>query len=226
MWILKSWKASLISFMLIVILVASLFWLYLNVQASMQVTAENSKIKLPESLPVKIEVGNYLETQSVGKLDTQIDLDRALKIDLKGQYLSGLKFMVEVPVKVQVDYETMIKIDQMMPLEASTALIFPQAYLPKFPLKLEIPIKMDVPFHLKREYTVPIQIAFDGPVYLDLDEHLKLQVKHQLNPTLAINDPITMRKIAAFDATMYNTVQETQADLKLSMNLPLKNIHP
>ncbi|NHC04770.1 hypothetical protein G9F31_13545 [Acinetobacter sp. 187] len=226
MWMLKSWKGIVISFILIVFIIASLFWLYLNVQASMSVTAQNSKIQLPESLPVKIEVGNYLETMSQGKLDTQINLDRKVNIPLKGKYLANLKFNVTVPVKVRVDYKTKIKIDQVMPLETTSALVFPQSYMPKLPLKIDIPIKMDVPFEIHRDYVVPIQIAFNGPVYLDLNERIDLAVKHQLNPTLKINDRITMRKIAAFDATMYNTVQHSKADLKLDMTLPLKNIHP
>lgn len=224
--VFKTWKGWLLSFLVVVLLIATLFWVYLNIQASMHVTAKNSTIQLPESLPVRIDVGNFLETQSIGELDTQIDLNRIVDIPLKGKYLANLKFVVEVPVTVDVDYETLIKIDQTMPLSATTALVFPQKYVPKLPLSLDIPIKLDVPFQLKRQYTVPIKIIFDGPVYLDLDEQLKLPVQHQFKPQLAVNDPMTMEKISSFNATMTNRVQQTKADLELDMTLPLKNIHP
>lgn len=226
MWLLSSLKAWVISFIVVVVFIATLFWLYLNVQASMHVTARDSTIQLPETLPVRIDVGNYLDTQSIGRLHTQIDLNRNVDIPLKGKYLADLKFMVEVPVVVDVDYETVIKIDQIMPLSTTTALVFPQKLMPKLPLSLDIPVKLEVPFHLKRQYTVPIQIYFDGPVYLDLDEKVKLQVKHRFNPVLDVNDPMRMDKISTFNATMINKVQQTQANLELKMDLPLKNIHP
>ena len=223
---LKSYKVWLIVFLSIMVLVAVLFWLYLNIQASMHVTAKNSKIKLPNSLPVRIDVGNHLQTQSVGRLDTQIDLNRNVDINLKGKYLADLKFVVEVPVVVDVDYQTNILIDQTMPLETTSAMVFPQKFMPKLPLKLDIPVKLEVPFHLKRQYTVPIKILFDGHVYLDLNEKVKLHVKHQFNPQLNVNDPMTMEKIASFNATMRNRVRQTEANLELNMDLPLKNVHP
>lgn len=222
----RSMKVWVLIFLIITGLVAALFWLYLNIQASMHVTAKNSKIKLPESLPVKIDVGNFLETQSIGRLDTQIDLDRKVDIGLQGKYLANLKFVVEVPIEVDVDYKTNIIIDQTMPLSTTSALVFPQKFMPKLPLNLDIPVKLEVPFHLKRKYTVPIQIFFDGPVYLDLNERIQLAVKHQFNPVLNVNDPMTMEKISSFNATMTNNVQQTKANLELKMDLPLKNIHP
>lgn len=222
----RSIKVWVIIFLIITGLVAVLFWLYLNIQASMHVTAKDSKIRLPASLPVKIDVGNFLETQSIGRLNTQIDLDRKVNIDLKGKYLANLKFVVEVPVAVDVDYKTNIVIDQTMPLSTTSDLVFPQRFMPKLPLNLDIPVKLEVPFHLKRQYTVPIQISFDGLVYLDLNEKLQLAVKHQFNPVLNVNDPMTMERISSFNATMTNTVQNTKANLELKMDLPLKNIHP
>lgn len=226
MLIFKSIKIWVICFIAVMLLVATLFWLYLNIQASMHVTAKDSSVQLSESLPVRIDVGNYLEAQSIGRLNTQIDLDRNVDIDLKGKYSANLKFFIEVPVAVDVDYQTYIKIDQSMPLSTTTAMVFPQKFMPKLPLNLDIPVKLDVPFHLKRQYIVPIRIYFDGPVYLDLDEKLKLHVKHQFNPVLNINDPMRMEKISSFNATMTNIVRETKADLELKMDLPLKNIHP
>ena len=66
MWIFQSAKRLVLSFVCVVILVGVLFWLYLNIQASMQVSASEAQIQLSDSLPTKIQVGNYLETQSVG----------------------------------------------------------------------------------------------------------------------------------------------------------------
>lgn len=70
MWIFQSAKRLVLGFVCVVILVGALFWLYLNIQASMQVSASEAQIQLSDSLPTKIQVGNYLETQSVGTLDT------------------------------------------------------------------------------------------------------------------------------------------------------------
>ncbi len=62
MRIFQSVKQLVLSFVCIVILVAVLFWLYLNIQANMQVSASEAQIQLSDSLPTKIQVGNYLET--------------------------------------------------------------------------------------------------------------------------------------------------------------------
>ncbi|WP_187695327.1 hypothetical protein [Acinetobacter guerrae] len=219
-------KRTLVLFVCVVILVAILFWLYLNILASVSVSSHHAQIHLPESLPTKIHVGNYLQTRSIGKLDTTIDINRQLNLPLRGKYLADLSFEVETPITVNIDYSTMLKIDETMPLETTTDLIYQNKLLPKFPLKLAIPIQLDVPFQLKRSYTLPVKISFSGPVYFEFNEPVHLNVQHQFKPTLNINDPMTMRKIATFKAVMYNSVQTTQANLDMQMQLPLKNIRP
>ena len=226
MWIFQSAKRLILSFVCVVILVGALFWLYLNIQASMQVSASEAQIQLSDSLPTKIQVGNYLETQSVGTLDTQLKIDQKINLPLTGKYLANLEFEVEVPVSVSVDYQTEVLIDENMPLETTTDLIYQNKLLPKFPLTLDIPIKLAVPFHLKQDYQVPIKIMFNGLVYFEFNEQVRLYVLHQFAPQLNLNDPMTMRKIASFNATMYNTERSTTANLEMNMTLPVKNIHP
>ena len=226
MWIFQSAKRLVLSFVCVVILVGALFWLYLNIQASMQVSASEAQIQLSDSLPTKIQVGNYLETQSVGTLDTQLKIDQKINLPLTGKYLANLEFEVEVPVSVSVDYQTEVLIDENMPLETTTDLIYQNKLLPKFPLTLDIPIKLAIPFHLKGDYQIPIKIMFNGLVYFEFDEQVRLHVLHQFAPQLNLKDPMTMRKIASFNATMYNTERSTTANLEMNMTLPVKNIHP
>ncbi len=226
MWIFQSAKRLVLSLVCVVILVGALFWLYLNIQASMQVSASKAQIQLSDSLPTKIQVSNYLETQSVGTLDTQLKIDQKINLPLIGKYLANLEFEVEVPVSVSVDYQTEVLIDENMPLETTTDLIYQNKLLPKFPLTLDIPIKLAVPFHLKQDYQIPIKIMFNGLVYFEFNEQVRLYVLHQFAPQLNLNDPMTMRKIASFNATMYNTERSTTANLEMNMTLPVKNIHP
>ncbi len=124
-----SLKSILISFFLIMILTAILFWFYLNIQVSVVVSAHESDIRLPESLETKIHVGNNLQVQSIGKLDTSIDIDRQISVPLKGRYLADLEFEVETPITVSVDYATTLKVDQVMPLETTTDLIYKNKWL-------------------------------------------------------------------------------------------------
>lgn len=226
MRILYSVKFLLSGFVLLVALVAISFWLYLNIQASMHVTAQDADIQLSHSLPTKIQVGNHLEVRSIGTLDTQIDLNHQVKLPLQGRYLANLAFSVEVPVSVAIDYQTHVLIDELMPLSTTTDLVYQNKLLPQFPLNIDIPVKLNVPFQLKQTYQVPIRIDFNGPVYLEFNEQVTLHVLHQFAPQLKLNDPMTMRKIATFNATMYNTERKSKANLTMKMQLPLKNIHP
>ena len=226
MWIFKSVWHAMISFLTVLILVALLFWLYLNIQASMHVSAKNAEIQLSKYLPTKINVGNYLDTQAKGKLDTALKIDRDLDLALKGKYLADLSFEVTTPITVDIDYQTSIKISTSMPLDTTTDLVYKSKLLPQFPLKLDIPINLDVPFHLKRSYNLPIKISFQGPVHFEFNEMLHVYVKHTFYPTLQINDPMTMKKIATFNATMINLERKSLADLDMYIDLPVKNIHP
>lgn len=69
-----------------------------------------------------------------------------------------------------------------------------------------------------------MKIYFDGEVYYESDEQLKLPIKHQFKNQLNIDDPITLSKIARFNSTMCNEVRDTQADLGMNLNIPLQNI--
>lgn len=224
--IFNSVRTLILSFILVVLLVAVLFWLYLNVQASLQVSAHNAEIQLSDSLPTQIHVGNYLETQAIGRLDTELNIDRQLNLPLEGRYLADLSFVVETPISVDIDYDTVVKINTVMPLDTSTDLVYQSKLLPKFPIKVDIPVSLEVPFKLKRTYQLPIKIMFSGTVIFEFNEMLNLYVKHKFKPVLNINDPITMKKIAKFNATMYNDKRQSLADLDLQIDLPIKNIHP
>lgn len=213
-------------FVLLVMLIAVLFWLYLNIQASMYVSAQKAKIQLSDRFETKIHVGNYLETKAKGKLNTEINMDQRMNLPLKGKYPANLKFVVETPVKVNIDYQTSVKINAILPLDATTDLVYQKKYLPRFPLRVDIPIQLDVPFHLKRSYVVPIKIMFDGKTYFVFDEVLNVPVKHVLTPTMSIDDPMTMKRLADFRATMQNAERESTANLEMNMQLPLKNVHP
>ena len=210
--------------MIIVLLVAVLFWVYLNIVASMQMKAERAQIELPKSLSTKIHVGNALKTHAKGVVDTKIDLKRNLDLPIQGKYLSNLQFTVETVVDVSVDYKTMVKIDEQLPLKADTDLIYQKKYLPRFPITLNLPVKLDVPFHIKRTYRVPVQIFFDGPVYMEFDERLKFNVNHQFRPKLKLDNGMQMEKIASFNAIMTNRERQTKANLEMQMELPVKAI--
>ncbi|MDM1020004.1 hypothetical protein QSV37_06740 [Acinetobacter sp. VNK23] len=224
--ITKSFKSLLISFVILTTLVAILFWFYLNIQASLIVSAQQVDIRLPQSLATKIQVGDHLQVKSEGKLNTTLDINRTLQLPLTGKYLADLSFEVETPITVDINYETLLKVDEVMPIETSTDLIYQNKLLPKFPLKLNVPVKLDIPFQLKRRYTVPVKIVFDGPVYFAFDESVNLPVKHQFKPSFYMNDAINMNNISSFNATMFNSIQQTKANLDMQMDLPLRNVHP
>ncbi|NAS05223.1 hypothetical protein GPS47_06365 [Acinetobacter haemolyticus] len=226
MQMLKSYKSILISFVILTTLVAILFWFYLNIQASVMVSAQQADIRLPESLSTKIQVGEHLQVHSKGELKTDLLIDRSLELPLQGKYLADLSFEVETPITVDINYETMLKVDEVMPIETTTDLIYQNKLLPKFPLSLNIPVKLDIPFQLKRTYTVPVKIVFEGPVHFAFNESVNLPIKHQFHPRFNINDEINMTTISSFNAIMFNSVQDTKANLEMQMDLPLKNVRP
>lgn len=226
MLIFKSLKSLMISFVILTTLIAILFWFYLNIQASLIVSAQQADIRLPQSLSTKIQIGDHLHVRSEGKLNTTLDIDHTLKLPLQGKYLADLSFEVETPITVNINYETTLKVDEIVPIETSTDLIYQNKLLPKFPLSLNIPVKLDLPFQLKRTYTVPVKIIFDGPVYFAFDESVDLPVKHQFKPSFYMNDAINMSNISSFNALMFNSVQQTKANLDMQMDLPLKNVKP
>lgn len=196
-----------------------------NVQASMQVDAKNATIRLPNSLNVKIDVGNALAAHAKGVVNTQIDVHENIPIVLKGKYPADLKFNITTPITVDLDYKTNIHVETKMPLETTTDLVYQSKLLPKLRLKIDVPIQLDVPFHLKKTYQLPIKINFNGDVDLELNEKIDLKVDHVFVQQLLLNDPIEMSNISIFDAVMENLNPETKADIKMKIDVPLKAIH-
>ena len=66
MLIFKSLKSLMVGFVILTILIAILFWFYLNIQASLIVSAQQTDIRLPASLATKIQVGEHFRVRSEG----------------------------------------------------------------------------------------------------------------------------------------------------------------
>ena len=62
------------------ILAAIMFWVYLNIQANLVVSAHNADISLPDSLETKIQVGNTLRFSLLVNLIQLLDIDRQLTL--------------------------------------------------------------------------------------------------------------------------------------------------
>lgn len=208
------------------IVVAFGLWVYLNVEASMSVKTVDSDIQLPASLTGKINVNNHLKVSAAGFFDTKINMDQMVNIPLRGKYLANVKYIGTVPVTLDVDHWTKVRIDQIYTLNTTTDLVYQNRFLPKFPLKLDIPIKIDVPFHLKKVFHVPIYVIYEGPVHFSLNEDIQLNIKHQFTPRIKLHDDLVLQNIAPFNATMENQTRDTKANLTLNIQMPLKNIHP
>lgn len=218
------WRILML-FIMVTIGVMLLFWLYLNMQANMQVNARNAQIQLPQQLDVKIAVANALQAHARGDVNTEIKVDQQIPIALQGRYLADLKFQVTTPISVDIDYKTNIDIQTVMPLHITTDLVYPSKLLPKLPLKIDVPINLTVPFHLKRTYQLPIKIQFAGAVDLDFNEQLNLDIGHLFRPQLALNDAIEMHNISNFNAVMENISTNTQADIEMNIDVPFKAVH-
>lgn len=221
---LSPWRILML-FILVTLGVTLFFWLYLNIQANMHVKAHNANIQLPKQLDVKIAVSNALKAQAIGEVETEIDMNQTIPLALKGRYLADLKFQVKTPISVDLDYKTDIHIQTVMPLETTTDLIYQSKLLPKLPLKIDVPINLTVPFHLKKTYQLPIEVQFSGPVDLVFNEEMNLDIQHVFNPRLALNDDIEMYNISNFDAVMENISRNTQADINMTLDVPLRAIH-
>lgn len=213
-------------FLTVMLIVAVGTWLYLNVQASLQVKSTDAQVELSNSLPTSIDIGQHLQVKAQGDVHAQLNMDHDIHIPLKGRYLTHIQFNTVVPVQVAVDYKTKILIDQILPLSASTDLIYQNKLLPKFPLNVDIPIRLEVPFHLKQIYQLPITFHYSGPVYFELNEQIRLHVLHQFAPRLKLNNAVNLKDISSFHATMFNQERNTLANLEMQLDLPLKNIHP
>ena len=90
---LGSIKSMLISFFLIMILTAILFWFYLNIQASVVVSAHESDIRLPESL----------ETLILGFLFNKNIKKQVKQLPLSERNVSSLKLILRTSSRLGAD---------------------------------------------------------------------------------------------------------------------------
>ncbi|AOA58571.1 hypothetical protein [Acinetobacter larvae] len=223
-WVSRFYGQMLVFFTVVMCLVSLLFWVYLNLSASMSVSADHANIRLSDQLATHIQVNRPLAAHAAGTLDTAINFNQPLHIPLKGRYAADLTFATTTIMQVDIDYATTINVQSNMPLETSTDLVYQHKFLPRLSLSMNIPIRLAVPFHLKRRYHLPVRIQFNGPVDFAFDEQLNLAVQQVLHPKLQINDDLVMQQISHFNATMYNVRRDTSANLAMQLQLPLQQI--
>ncbi|KAF7276648.1 hypothetical protein GWI33_009992 [Rhynchophorus ferrugineus] len=193
-----------------------------------QFTTKTSHVELglPKSLATSIELKQQINAHSTGRLSTDIAVDHTIHPMLKGKYPAQLAFKTVVPVKVRIQYNTFVLVDDVLSLDSTTDLVYQKKYLPKLPIKLDLPLKLKVPFKLDQEFDLMVAIDFNDHVIFDFNELLNVHVKHHFRPVLDIDDDISLNTVSAVEAQLINRKQDTNAQLKATVDIPLRNISP
>lgn len=211
-------------FCILTLMIALVFWAYLNWSVRVRVPSSDMYIELPEQLDTTLKVKNQLKSHVTGALDTQIDIDRKISLPLKGEYPAQLQFVTTVPVKVALDYNAWIHIDDQITIYTTTDMIYQNRFLPKLPVQLDIPLKLKVPFKLHQDFVLPIEIHFDDQVRFDFNEQVNAHIKHRFSPTLKLNDDMTLTSIAETQARLIQPKQNKRSEVSSEFIFPLKDI--
>lgn len=223
-FIRNSWWAKIGLTLGFMLLVMAWVLIYLFVQLRMQLFAQDATLNLPEEMPIRVQVEDYLQVLSQGQIAAEFNMDHALSIPLTGQYKSQLAFDIEVPINIRVDYQSQLHLQDTLRIEDTTDLVYKKWFLPKFKLRLDVPVDLKVPFHLKRQYRVPVKIRFNDQVNLRFNEQLPIHIQHGFKPQLFIHDAMTTENIAEFSGVLINDQRQIPAHLSMQMKLPLKDI--
>lgn len=208
----------LVTFVLTLVLAG---WVWRHLGAELALRDQIAQVAITQALPIDVQLQQGLELLVDGTVDTTVPVKQVLTVPLQETLDVSVDFDGAVDVNLDVPFQTMVKVDEMMPLEAVLDVKIMGVWT-KLPIRGVLPIRLNVPVNtvvpvrqsLPLSFTKPVQVALDQQISVPLDTRIRTSVP--LHSVLQVPQPPPIKALATVLEPAETTL--TRLDLALPMN--------
>lgn len=218
--------AGVLIFALVVILVGAAVGVLAlrTLHLGVTLTAQPGWIRLPEKLRITAEATQPLDLVLDGIVAARVPFRQRLEVPFRGKYKADVSFKTRVPVEFTVEYNGVIPVDTMAEIEADASINFQNVKQYRdIHMKAQVPLKMDLPVKLVVPVKQEIDLAYDGPIVMEIDQPIEIPVDTAIDTSFRIDERVSTKVVAKFPLEMAFPEVETpivinHADLKIALS--------
>ena len=209
----------LLTFTLTVVLAG---WVWRHLGAELALRDQIAQVAITQALPIDVQLQQGLELRVDGRVDTSVPVNQVVRVPLRENLDVTVDFDGAVDVDLDVPFQTMVRVDEMMPLEAVLDVKIMGVWT-KLPIRGVLPIRLNVPVNTVVPVRQSLPLRFSQPARVALDQTLSVPLNTHINTTVPLDSVLmTVAEPPPFKALA--TVLEpaettlTRLDLALPMN--------
>lgn len=208
----------LVTFTLAVVLAG---WVWRHLGAELALRDQMAQVAITQALPIDVQLQDGLELLVDGEVETTVPVNQVIRVPLQETLDVNVDFDGAVDVNLDVPFQTMVRVDEMMPLEAVLDVKIMGVWT-KLPIRGVLPIRLNVPVNtvvpvrqsLPLRFTQPARVALDQDISVPLNTRIKTSVP--LHSVLQVPEPPPIKALATVLEPAETTL--TRLDLALPMN--------
>ncbi|WP_420426929.1 hypothetical protein [Algiphilus sp.] len=173
------------------------FWLFMHLTFSISLKDQPMAITLPQDFEVTANVERELDILMNGVIYAQVPFQQELTLPLQGRYRSDVVLNADVPVQFDVHYDGVIPVDTVADIEIVTDFNYMGAKtLRNLNIQAKLPMQFSLPVQLTAPVDQTIQLKYEGPLVMNLDQEITTEVDTIINTSLAVNQKVSAPVIA------------------------------
>lgn len=226
----KRFQSGAIGFWLLLLLILAVaaigggivgYWVFKNVDARLLLTDQPAMVTIPAPLEVTADVLNNLDITLDDTISTKVPIDQVVSIPVDETLHLIAKFDAMVPIKLDVNVQQTISLDQEVYVDAVVEAQVLGDTL-QLPIRGNIPIKAEIPINLTIPIDQKVRLKFTAPVAAKLRQNLTVPLKTTIDADIPIHADLSVPVTSAMKARVYFPPEPTRiiieyADLKLPL---------
>ena len=209
----------LVTFTLTVVLAG---WVWRHLGAELALRDQIAQVAITQALPIDVQLQQGLELRVDGSVETTVPVNQVVQVPLQETLDVTVDFDGAVDVNLDVPFQTMVRVDEMMPLEAVLDVKIMGVWT-KLPIRGVLPIRLNVPVNAVVPVRQSLPLAFSQPARVALDQTLSVPLNTRIDTTVPLHsvlmkvpEPPRIKALATVLEPAETTL--TRLDLALPMN--------
>lgn len=184
------------------------YWVFMHLTFALTLQNQKMAITLPELLDVEAVIADELDLRMKGVINAQVPFQQELTLPLRGRYRSDITMHAEVPVKFEVAYDGIIPVDTVADIEIRTDFNYMGAKtLRNLAIEAKLPMQFSMPVQLTAPVDDTIDLHYEGPLVMNLDQEITTEVDTIINTSLAVDQRVSAPVLARIPMTVSSPIE-------------------